>query len=148
MTTCCMNYRIKMTLSKLLGGFNFFEDIQVFYFMFLFSNVLVVSLFQWPISFDIMSTKSVFVNFNLGVGGCSPASPPPFGCAPQYNESDLCGTLHLEQLSHIIIRLQSFTIAECTEMFMACMFGGLNTYVLLTMYNWHSYLVVSMGSRV
>jgi len=29
--------------------------------MFLYSNVLVVSRFQWPISFDIVSTKSVFI---------------------------------------------------------------------------------------
>jgi len=67
--------------------------------MFLYSNVLVVSRFHWPISFDIVSMKSVFINFNLGVGGYSPASPPPSVCSPQCNETYLCGTLHLEQLT-------------------------------------------------
>jgi len=98
--------------------------------MCLFSNVLVFSRFQWPISFDISSTKSVFINFNLGVRGYSPASAPLFGCAPQYNEPDLYGTLQLEQLNHITIRLQCLATAECTEIFMVCVFGRLGTCTL------------------
>jgi len=98
--------------------------------MFLYSNVLVISLFQWPIYFDI-----VFTNFNLGVGYYSPGSPPS-GRASECNEPDLCRTLHLEQQNRIIIRLQSFATAERSEIFTACVFGGPeHTHILLALYS-------------
>ena len=108
--------------------------------MFLYSIVLVISRFQWPISFDIVATKSVFLYFNLGVRGYSPL---PFGCAISIMSQICMEHCTWNSLTVIIIKLHSFATAECTEVLMACMFGGLEH-----VNSRQSYLVVSTGSRV